>query len=291
MTEFKAASTGESEAQWRQFLSYLFAQSSTGTSSTGVLAGLSVGQTATASGSVLVGRGAAVVQSSLTAGAAPLISNADKTLDVLTSSPMGALPRNDLVIFNADTAAIEAVIGVANASPTDPSVSANHVKLARIRNAANASTIPNGSIDDLRAFTTLNLPAAPQWQTYTPVWSQNGGTTLNVGSGSITGQYRVSGSGSRQVCTVRVQLTRAADTNVGTAGYLFTLPVPGVDFAGTGSGVVVRNNGEFPVVARMIASSTVALIRTDGQGRISNSSPGSWVAGDIIQFTLTYFTS
>jgi hypothetical protein len=69
---------------------------------------------------------------------------------------MGALPRNDLVIFNVDTAAVEVVIGTPNASPTDPTVSANHIKLARIRNAGNATTIPSSAIDDLRVFTTLN---------------------------------------------------------------------------------------------------------------------------------------
>ena len=155
MTEFKAAAAGESEAQFRQFLAWLFAQTSPGFASTGVLGGLGVAQTSTASASVVVGKGAAVVQASLTGGAIPLISNADKTIDVLTASPMGALARNDLVIFNADTAAIEVVVGTPNASPTDPPVTANHIKLARIRNAANATSITNASIDTLSAPTTL----------------------------------------------------------------------------------------------------------------------------------------
>jgi len=157
VSEFKTAAAGESEAQFRQFLGYMFAQASAGFASTGVVAGLGVAQTATASGSVVVGRGMAVVQSSLTAGASPLVSNADKTVDLLTASPMGGLARNDLIIFNADTAAIEAVIGTPNASPTDPNVTANHIKLARIRQIAtgqpNAGTIPNSIIDDLRVMT------------------------------------------------------------------------------------------------------------------------------------------
>ena len=155
MTEFKAATTGEDEPTFRQFLSYLFAQSSSGIAATGVLGGLAVALTTTASSSIVVGKGAAVVQSSLTTGASPLVSNADKTIDVLGPSPMGALPRNDLVIFNADSVAIEVVIGTPNASPTDPNVTANHVKLARIRNAASATTIPTSALDNLIVPTSL----------------------------------------------------------------------------------------------------------------------------------------
>jgi hypothetical protein len=153
MTEWKTAAAGETEAQFRQFLSYLFAQASAGYASTGVVAGLAVAQTATASGSIVVGRGMAVVQPSLTAGGTPVVSNADKTVDVFTSSPMGALPRYDLVIFNSDSGTIEVVVGTPNASPTDPNVTANHVKLARLRHAANATTIPTSKIDDLRVMT------------------------------------------------------------------------------------------------------------------------------------------
>jgi hypothetical protein len=155
VSEFKPGAAGTTEAEFRQLLAYLFAQSSTGTAATGVLAGLGVTQQASAGPAVIVGRGAAVVQASLTTGAVPLVNNTDKTLDILTGSPMGSLPRNDLVIFNADSGALEAVIGVPNAAPVDPAVGSNHIKLARVRNAANATTIPAGAIDDLRVYTTL----------------------------------------------------------------------------------------------------------------------------------------
>lgn len=175
MSQFKTAAVDESEAEFRQFLSFLFAQGSSGIATTGVLAGLGVTQTTTASKSVVIGKGAAVVQSSLTAGVSPLISNADVTLDVLTGSPMGALPRNDLVIFNADSVAIEAVIGTPNASPTDPAVSANHIKLARLRQiptgSVGAGTIPAANIDPLGTFTSLFGAKAQgkrsHWATYT----------------------------------------------------------------------------------------------------------------------------
>ena len=200
MTEWKTASAGETEAQFRQFLSYLFTQVSSGFASTGVVSGLGVAQTATASGSVVVGRGMAVVQSSLTAGAAPLVSNADKTIDILTGSPMGGLARNDLIIFNADTAAIEAVIGTPNAAPTDPNVSANHIKLARVRNAANATSIPNSAIDDLRTYTRVgNTPYAMSSGYY-----QHTGTILST---AAVGPFPITFPAGRFTVAPNVQLS------------------------------------------------------------------------------------
>lgn len=157
MSTFKSAAAGETEAQFRQFLSYLFQQSTRGTSVTGVLggAGLSVSQTATPSSSVQVISGAALQQSSLTTGVTPLISNATVTVDVLGPSPMGALPRNDLIVFDTVTASIVAVIGTPNASPTDPTPPNPSVPLARLRNPASATTVVNANIDDIRVFTYL----------------------------------------------------------------------------------------------------------------------------------------
>lgn len=290
MSEWKAAALAESEAQWRQFLSYLFKQQvggQAGFAVAGVVAGLGVTQTTTASASVVVAAGAGVVQSTVTTGVEPLLSNADKTLDILTGSPMGALPRNDVIVFDPSTATVRALIGTPNASPSDPSIPGYMLVLARVRNAANATSIPASAIDDLRQFTTLNVPAPTQSTTYNPVWSQIGGTNLSVGSGTLTGRYFVTAMGSRQLCTVEVVWTRAADTNVGTAAYVFSLPLAGLTLNGTGQGFLLKS-GEKPLTVRMITGQSVVLV-DNANNRISNSNPGSWAAGDSIQFTLTYF--
>ena len=156
MAQFKQDHAGNSEAQQLESLAYLFQQSSAGIAATGVLQGLAVTQTTTASSSVLVATGACVVQGSLTAGASMLVNDAQYTLAVLTGgNVMGSLPRNDIVVFNSLTAAIEVVIGTPNATPTDPTVAATSIKLARLRNAANATTIPASAIDDLRVYTQI----------------------------------------------------------------------------------------------------------------------------------------
>jgi hypothetical protein len=222
MTEFKAGAQGESEAQWQEFLSYLFAQSSTGTAATGVLAGLVVSQTATASVSVVVGRGAAVVQPSLTTGAIPLLSDADKTIDVLTANPVGSLPRNDLVIFNADTVALEVVIGTPNASPTDPNVSANHVTLARIRNAANATTIPASALDNLIVPTFVAGTPSP-WQDYNPVlYNDPAGTKTAISATKNYARYRYLDA---HTVEAQVSISRVAGSTVSSLGV--SLPVTG----------------------------------------------------------------
>lgn len=156
--EFVAARTGESEQQWRQFLAYLFQQAATGRAVTGAILGLAVQQTATASGSVNVTIGAGVIQDSTSVGVFPVV-NPDNplVLDVLTANPLGGLPRNDIVVFDYATNSIRAIIGTPNAIPTDPSVPATALALARLRHAASATTIPTAKIDDLRVFTVLNV--------------------------------------------------------------------------------------------------------------------------------------
>lgn len=155
MTVLKVAKTGEQEAEFRQFLSYLFAQGSAGIAADGVLAGLAVTQTSTASASVEVSVGAAVIQDTRTAGAFPMVSNAVETLDVLTANPLGGLPRNDLVVLDYATSSVRVIVGTPNASPTDPSVPATAVALARLRHFSSATTVPANRIDDLRVATDV----------------------------------------------------------------------------------------------------------------------------------------
>lgn len=155
MAEFVAAKSGETEQQWRQFLAYLFAQSSTGKATTGVLTGLGVTQTTTASASVVVGAGAGTVQAATNDGVSPVVTTSAKTLDVLTANPVGGLPRNDIVVWDSASGSSAAIIGTPAATPSDPTVPTSAIPLARIRNAASATTIPSSAIDDLRSFTRL----------------------------------------------------------------------------------------------------------------------------------------
>lgn len=155
MTQFQYLNGGNTEAQDKLATSYLFQQVSTGKAATGVLSGLGVTQTATASGSVLVPAGAGVVQAAVLDGADVLVNDTQATIDVFTANPMPALPRNDIIVFDTATTSLRVIVGTASATPADPTVPSSAIPLARLRNSASATTIPTANIDDLRTFTTL----------------------------------------------------------------------------------------------------------------------------------------
>ena len=160
MSTWQAWKDGESESQFRQAMAYLFAKVSTGKAATGVVDGLAVTQSGGGAASVLVSPGLAVVQDATLSGVSPLVNNAQITLDVLGANPMGATPRNDIVVFDLSTEAVTLLVGTPAAVPSDPSVSSTQVPLARIRNAASATTVTTAYIDDLRDFGCRDVASA-----------------------------------------------------------------------------------------------------------------------------------
>ena len=226
MTQF-VGFAGNTEQQLRQWFSYLVAQDSVGVAKDGVLAGLGVSQTGTASASVVIGKGEGVVQDTGLAGAIPLGLDSDLTLDVLTANPVGGLPRNDLVVYDSATVSggsggVRVIVGTPNASPTDPTVPATAVPLARLRHAASATTVPTAKIDDLRVTTGLAPSVQPAWVAYTPVWTADT-TPPSVGNGSVTGRYKVGNDG--MVDAVIVLKMGTSGVAQGSGSYALTLPV------------------------------------------------------------------
>lgn len=150
---FKPLVTGEDEQEHRQWLAYQFEQVSIGKAKTGVLEGMAVAATApAASGSVVVAAGAGVCQPTTAGGVFPLVVPANETLDVFTSDPMQFVnnPRHDIVVVDQVTGLVDVLVGVSNAIPDDPAIPTTVLPLARLRHDANATTIPNTAIDDLR---------------------------------------------------------------------------------------------------------------------------------------------
>jgi len=177
MAEFEFLRAGNSEATEKKALNALFASAS------GVLSGLVVTQTSTASGSVLIASGSALVHPS--AVSASLLGNdTSKTLDVFTANPVGGLPRNDIVEFDQITASIIVHVGVPNATPTDPTVPNTSVALARLRHAASATTIPTAKIDTLIVPTTLRGVVPPDDTGWITATLASGWTSV------VTPQYR-----------------------------------------------------------------------------------------------------
>lgn len=195
MTQFIRDKAANSEAQQKKALSYLFAQDSTGLASDGVLTGLTVTQTTTATASVNVAAGAAVVQDSAGNGASLCVSDTQETVDVLGANPMGGTPRNDLIVFDSGTLSsgtggIRVIVGTPNAVPSDPAVPATAVALARIRNVASATTVDSAHIDNLIVPAHLNDGRSAtkankrfHWGTFNLVTDSNGQVTITHGCG------------------------------------------------------------------------------------------------------------
>jgi len=241
--EFQYLDGGNSEVQDMQAEAYLYASSgTTGIAATGCITGLGVYQTTTASGSVDITVGACLNQASLGQGASRLINPSQKTLDIFTANPVGGLPRNDIVVFDSVTKLIAAIIGTPNATPTDPTVPATSVALARLRNLASATTIPTAQIDDLRVFTTLRgIPAltytgsnVPAFATGVKAFVFAGGTilvqTVTFPAGRFTAAPVVTAT---QCAGARVVVAALSTAPTATSVALVVMSVDGSAITGT----------------------------------------------------------
>ncbi|WP_105972676.1 hypothetical protein [Streptomyces geranii] len=122
--------------------------------------------TATVSGKVTVAPFQGVIQGtrSTATGAYLVTLDQSKTIDVLGTYPASTLnPRQDLIVarqrdtqYGDATAGmtVELVKGTEAATPVDPTVTGDHLLLARIKVPKSATTIANANIDDLRPWTT-----------------------------------------------------------------------------------------------------------------------------------------
>lgn len=160
MADWKAFFSAESEAQFRQFWSFMFAQDSVGLASDGVLQGLGVSQQTSASKFVDVGIGCGLVQDSTSNGVSPIVNGSVKAVDVLNTDVAESNPRNDLIVYDSSTSTVHKIKGTAAATPTDPTVPATAVKLARVRvksaaTYAGTEVVAAADIDDLRVYTSL----------------------------------------------------------------------------------------------------------------------------------------
>lgn len=223
MATWKTARTGETEAEFRQFLAYLYEQGSTGKAATGVVTGMGVtATTPSATGSVVVGIGLAVCQPTTSGGAFPMPNGADTTLDIFTANPMQFVtnPRNDIVGVDQSTGALSVLTGTPNAVATDPAIPATFVPLARLRHAANATTIASSKIDDLRVTVKpFGITTAPVWTAYTPTWTADT-TNPSKGAGTLTGSYLRTGN---EIDCV-ILLTVGSGAVGGSGSYKLSLP-------------------------------------------------------------------
>lgn len=128
------------------------------------------------------------------------------------------------------------------------------------------------------------LPELSLWKTWTPVWT-DGTNVLSPGSATTSYTWRYCG-GMVMACA---EFTRAANTNVGSGNYQWSLPVAaasGLNVMGSGymrdaSPFVEYNIGVVPVSA-----SVIALIYN--AARVTNAAPFVPAVSDIYAWQAHY---
>lgn len=137
----------------------------------------------------------------------------------------------------------------------------------------------------LNAISDVLDAIAGPWTSYTPAWAQSNGTVLHVGSGSLTGRYWAFG----KTVLVQIRLQRAADSNVGSGAWVFTLPpvTPRAWNMLSGGFAMVRNGDHYGGAVFPASATGVGAIAGD-LGRVSHNIPvathadGDWYSLQMV---------
>ena len=170
-------------------------------------------------------------------------------------------PRIDLICITINDAyytgvtnnvAINVVAGTPAASPAVPATPANSYALAQVAVAANATTIVNANITDLRVVVS-NVSVAGAWTAYTPTPTSQGGTVTTWGT--VAAWYKLVG----KTCIIHFEIPI---TTIGTGtGYIqVTLPFTSANHyaAGVAREVSISNKFGGIVIAPNVAVATTS---------------------------------
>lgn len=124
------------------------------------------------------------------------------------------------------------------------------------------------------------------WAAYTPTWSQSDGAILSVGSGTLVGRYRRQG----KTVFAQIRLERAADSNIGSGNWIFSLPpVTPRAWNMVGGGFAAARNGNWYGGAVFPVSSTSVGAIVGDLGRVSTGIPSAThAAGDWYSLQIVY---
>ncbi len=146
-------------------------------------------------------------------------------VNVVVEAANATNPRRDLIVayvkdaeyagdINSDADWIDIVKGTAAASPVDPAKPANSISLARIAVAANATSITNANVTDLRAVNGVS--ARPRGNLVTKTYAANlatYGASATQLTGSDISLTTLAGRVYRYSTVCRIQSTQNAQTH------------------------------------------------------------------------------
>lgn len=193
----------------------------------GVLTGFETSQTATASMSVIIGPGRAVINGTSVEfqGMYNVVNDAPVSITIPGSNTNN--PRYDLVVVTINDADVSGTLnnvefkvisGVPASSPTVPSIPASTLVLARIFVGAGVSSIPTSAITDVRLLTAPRGSIVQLWDAAARLRITSYPVIVSEGSTGIL--WRNSGSGWEMLSEVKgtyvPEITGPTSINYGT---------------------------------------------------------------------------
>lgn len=225
--------------------------------------------------SVDVTAGQALIQGTEAAGQGAYIYTADAASTVTLDAADGTNPRNDVIILRiqdqdysgaVDGPTIEKVTGSAAVTPVDPATDDNCLVIARVRVNANATSVTNANITDLRPYTAALGGLIPVLSTARPSTPWGGMGVVETDTLALSFWDAPSSSWQRYACVKDSRGLVAKGYN-GIDTVAFTSP-----------GIVVQTLSGVPMISGR-------RYRIESYVPIGNSA-ASEVAGDYLAMTI-----
>lgn len=265
---------------------------------------LAVTQNGTPNMSVNVAAGGAVIvgdDTPATQGSYYVWNDATVNLVIAASDPTN--PRKDIVIAQVrdsfysvagDDWRLTVVTGTPAASPAEPALPTDSIKLAVVTVAAAATSITNAAIADSRTVAAgLSGIVNQAWGTYTPTLTA-AGANPTMGTASIRkGRYQQINRTVSGWANIKFGTSGSAP---GTGNYYVTLPVAArppdategsINAVGSAICFNYSSSGAFVATALLLPTGLVGFY-TDSHGAVADGTPFSWSAQDQLWFNFEY---
>ena len=133
---------------------------------------------------------------------------------------------------------------------------------------------------------TLNTIGATS-ETFTPTIVGNGGGSVTIGNGTLTGTYiRL-----QKLVVATYALTWGSTTTTTAVGlWLFSVPI-GNALRGNGAGRILDAGATYYRVTGLASSNKMILQATDTGNEVQNNTPMTWATNDTLSVTFIYETS
>lgn len=230
------------------------------------------------------------------AAAGPYLYATDGSDSGSVTAADGTNPRIDIVYVQVsdnvqDSSGSEGGVvgylaGTAAATPTAPGAPPRSMVIANI----SVPKLGGGNPSVSWVAPTFGVSSSG-WTSYTPTWTAIT-TNPSLGNGTLTGKYLY--DPDKKIAHAKITLTIGSTTTKGSGAYIFSLPVKSTGITQTsvgGGGIVYDASSPTQYACQAYFNDVQSLILTQNSTRVTDSSPVTWAAGDIISFSVFYETA